>query len=151
MDRIMGQKFGINYCAPVGKIGFRGVNKGSGIARLIPLAPPEAQDQIFFFHGVDVKADLLPYLPDMGPGSDFQRHGGWHHYEISSGIFVIHLRPGQDSQFEGHHVLQAAHFVREAAPRVFLDRREALHAEGVLVEEDFQKIARIIHEKQLAL
>lgn len=152
MNHGMNLKPGINYCAPVGPIGFRGVS--DGWARLIPLSDKsKLKEEIFFFYGVDVPADLLPYLPDMGPDSAFENQGHWHHYEISGGIFIAHLIPKDDtaSSFTMRQVLQTLWFKGEESPRVFLDMRSDLLSEGVLVSEDLQTIKRLLAAKRIVI
>jgi len=152
MNHGMNLKPGINYCAPVGPIGFRGVS--NGLARLIPL-PEESKrkEEILFFYGVDIAAEQLPYLPDMGPNSAFENQGNWHHYEIVGGIFIVHLTPKDDtaSSFTMRQVLETLWFQEEAKPRVFLDKRDSLLSEGVLVPEDLQTIKRLLAEKKIVL
>ncbi len=152
MDRGINMKSGINYCAPVGRIGFRGTVDNR--ARLIPL-PEKSGDpeEIFFFHGVDVPADRLPYVPDMGPESLFKAKGCWHHYPIVRGIFIAHLTPKDTggSTFEMRPVLQAALFAGEESPRVFLDRRDELVSDGILTPSDQQTIQDLLAAKQVVL
>lgn len=92
-DRCLNLKSGINYCfTPKGKLGCRGVHQESGFARLVPLSDlGEMDKEIFFFHGVDVPAAMLPYIPDMGPSSPFQKVGHWHYYDVEGGIFIDFL------------------------------------------------------------
>ena len=150
----MNLKPGVNYCAPKGKIDFRGIGGKSGFARLIPLAElDKIHDEIFFFFGVDVPASILPYIPDMGPKSDFHAKGHWHYYEIEIGIFIAHLTPtkGQEGSFTERHVLQAVIFKGESGPRIFLDMRKQLESEGILGPADVSRIKEILREKEIPL
>jgi hypothetical protein len=152
MDRGMNMKPGINYCAPVGRIGFRGTS--DNLARLIPLPEKSHRsEEILFFHGVDVPAAQLPYLPDMGPGSAFEAKAFWHHYRIVGGIFIVHLTPEDDdaSSFTMRRVLQAVLFEGEKSPRVFLDRRDELSSEEILDPEDLKTIQDLLGERQFVL
>lgn len=152
-DLGMNMKPGINYCAPVGTLGFRGVSQ-KGLARLIPLSDPSNCDaEMFFFFGVDVPANLLPYLPEMGPDSAFKREGSWHHFAIVRGIFIVHLTPKneENSRFERVHVLQAVLFEGEETPRVFCDARDKCLSEGRLTQEDLQTIQALLEAKQIVL
>ena len=155
MDRGMNMRAGINYCAPVGEIGFRGVNSKSTIARLIPLSELSRQkEEMFFFHGVDVSAAMLPYLPDMDPDSAFAKKGSWHHYKITSRVFIFHLQPQvevEGGRFAMNHVLHAVAFEGEEKPRVFVDRRTVLVGEGVLAEADLRRVDEILAAKQVVL
>ena len=155
MDRGMNMRAGINYCAPVGEIGFRGVSREHNLARLIPLPERDNHhEEIFFFHGVDVSAAMLPYLPDMGPDSAFAQKGSWHHYKITSGVFIVHLQPQVEvygGRFTMNHVLHAVAFEGEEKPRVFVDRRTVLVGEGVLAEADLRRVDEILAAKQVVL
>jgi hypothetical protein len=140
VDRALNMRVGINYCISTGRIGFRGVSE-PGWMRLIPLS--NADGEIFFFHGVDVPADQLPYLPNMDEGSDFVKEGYWHHYPIIWGIFMVYLTPTTyegRSTFTKEWVLQAAWFKGEECPRVFLDNREKLISGGIVDGHEIQEI-----------
>jgi len=133
-------KIGVNCSVSIEEIGFRGVSKG--IARLVPY--PSGEDQIYFFQGVDVPADQLPYLPDMGPGSDFKVRGAyWHHYQIIRGIFIGHIylvEDGHSKETMLNWVLQAIWFKGEERSRVFLDNRNRLISEGLISDQEIQDI-----------
>ena len=156
-DRALNMKPRINYCVPVEKLGFRGVSRGE--ARLIPLPSLEkSREEIFFFHGVDVLAEKLPYTPYMGEGSDFIRNGHWHHYEIYNGIFIVLLIPniGKISvynkekkeffnetsivNFTEEWVLQSVLFKGEERPRVFLNRINELVSRDLIGREEIKEL-----------
>jgi len=152
MNHGIGLKPGINYCVPVGQIGFRGVL--DNLARLIPLPErPDVSDETLFFHGVEVAADQLPYLPEMGPGSSFKAAGMWHHYQITRGIFIAHLTPKNNdtSSFEMEWALQVVLFAGEKSPRVFLDERDGLLSKKILTLQDLQAIQDLLTAKQIVL
>lgn len=141
-------KEGLDYCTCYNRIGFRGVSQQPQIARLIPLSEEQNRDaEIYFFHGVDVSAELLPYLPEMGPDSDFQKSGFWHHYSIEKSIFIAFLRPRKNGSFPMEHVLQLIHFKGEEVPRIFLDRRKELHDNAVLTDQAIHEIQLLLETK----
>jgi len=145
MDRALNLKSGINYCIPKENLGFRGAIDNS--ARLIPIPKEEDEehDQIFFFHGVDVPADKLPYLPDMGPNSDFEKKGAWHHYQITKGIFIVHLTPNSnddDPIFTPKWILQVIWFQGEECPRIFADNRDELISQGIITSQEIEDLLK---------
>lgn len=148
----LNMRAGINYCAPKGKLGFRGIHKKTNLARLIPLSEgEESKKEIFYFFGVDVLATNLPYIPDMGPDSDFYKKGFWHHYEIERGIFIDFLTQADGESFHRDLVLQAVHFKGEAKPRIFQDDRKTLLEQGIITPVDMSKIDDLLREKQINL
>jgi len=152
MDYSINIKLGVNYCCnSKGQIGFRGA--ADNWARLIPLPEDSAHsEEMFFFHGVDVPADMLPYLPDMGPDSAFKAHGYWHYYKIVWGIFIVYLTPNEaDSCFNMRWILQAILFEGEEKPRVFLDERDSLIKEGVINFQEVQDILAILARKNIVI
>jgi len=152
VDLGMNLKPGINFCAPVETIGFRGISQ-KGLARLIPLADEKNKgEEIFFFFGVDVPSSLLPYIPDMGPGSAFASAAGWHFFKIKWGIFISHLTWIDSLEsFEERELLQAVLFEGEKKPRIFVDKRADLVSEGILTTADSQRINEILTAKKIEI
>ena len=139
-------KPGINYCAPKNQIGYRGA-AGNNVARLIPLpGTPGDRTEIGFFHGVDVPANLLPYLPEQ---SSFEAAGYCHYYKITCGIFVVYLTPSNGSVFTMEEVLQAVWFEGQEKPTVFLDQRDELFRQGLLNLPELQKIQELLAAIQI--
>jgi hypothetical protein len=140
-------KLGINYCTTIGRIGFRGVSP-ENTACLIPI--PASPEEIFFDRGVIVPAKMLPYLPDMGEGSDYQKKGSWHHYKIQGAVFIVYFtEPEYDYGIES--VLDVILFDGETKPRIFLDQREILRSKGLLMPSDFDRINEILAQNKICL
>ena len=120
----------INYCCPKVQLGFRGIHRASQTARLIPIPPRNVpvEEEMFLFFGVDVSISALPYIPDMGPGSDFQRRGHWHYY-------------GR------HQLLQALHWKGEERPRIIMDFRRTWYKETIITKDELETVASIIRSK----
>jgi len=141
-DKALNMKPGINFCAPTRKLGFRGVSDGT--ARLIPLQSKESQDkEIFFFHGVNVLVNMLPYIPDMGEGSNFINEGHWHYYKICNGIFIVFLIPKSDKEtsiYNKEWVFQSVLFNGEKKPRVFLNRINELVSRSLINRKEIDDL-----------
>ncbi|MFA6315285.1 MAG: hypothetical protein WC648_02880 [Candidatus Paceibacterota bacterium] len=145
-------KPGINYCTAK-ILGFRGIGGDSGCARLIPMSDhPEIanQEEMSLFFGVDILASLLPYIPDMGPESEFSKKGDWHYYDIENGIVIDHLTENR-AGFLRERVLVAFTFTGEYAPRVFVDRRSELSSASKLNDDELREVASLLDSKGFAV
>lgn len=134
----------IQYVASNRPLGLRGIGQ-KNLARLIPF-PDKADDrQKFFAFSVDFDAGFLPYLPDMTEGSDFQKQGAWHYYEIQAQLLIAVDMLNKNRDY--HWVIGVVWFVGEDEPKKICDFRQKLIEEGLLTEEDLVDIERLIEEK----
>jgi hypothetical protein len=135
-------------------MGFRGTfmsESGEELAILMPRRPAGETDQAFFFSGVGVSLEHLPYLPEMGDHSDFKRNGYWHHYRIIWGVFLMFILPRKGEGFPYEWILQAVLFEGEDKPRIMSDNRQRLLSEGVIPLDVFEKVERILAENNIQL
>lgn len=125
----------IEYWTPEGdKIGFRGISILEGIpyARIIPFVTVNQHGrQDTFWQGLDVLATNLPYLPDMGPDSEFKKTGDWHHYKGT--IFMVTRRALSE---RGSHQIFIAGDFEKGGKRILLDWREQKIAEEVITPDE---------------
>jgi len=150
MNYVIEIKLGINYCAPTETIGFRGTNSEQNLARLVPLPGNKSKKkELFLMFGVDVPAKLLPYLPDMGEGSEFSKKGHWHHYPIVKSVFIWKIIQSKSiGEFELIEILQAIQFAGDVKPRVLIDQKTKLSQEGLLTVGDLKEIDEILAEQE---
>lgn len=139
---------GIGYSTSGKKIGFRGISKG--MAAMFPLPPKGHNEELFFFQGINVPAEKLPYLPKMGPKSRFVREGHWHFYKIKASVSIVFIEPTKPKQTM-HQVLHAIHFDGEETPRLFLDRRKELKKQKLLSPRDLRRVDEILTKSDIVL
>ncbi len=132
------------YLTGIKPVGFRGV--ADGFARLIAYDAGNGDpNEIWFWTGIDVAADRLPYLPDIGPGSDFENQGSWHHYAVKH-VFIGTI-PHAEKHASHIVIVAAIHFEGEDQPRLLSDFRQEYLQNGLIKPEDMEELNQLAIEK----
>ena len=111
-----------------------------------------SEKEMFLLFGTDVPVVSLPYVPEMGAGSDYVKNGRWHFYKIKNSVFIWYLVPKNESEtFDYHEVFQVVWFEGEEAPRVIIDNIKDLSDKAIINASDRKEIKEILAEQQLAV